>query len=252
MMQGAQPLTFTTTSSTQFENMSGMSMMSGGVLVMVDAMLQSDGSIQAQKVQWFTGNGGAMADGIVGNVTGSPATQIGMVVQNGSGQGMMSSFLSNNTTATLSGTAFRINTDGMDMSNLLFTPMFDASHMYSGERVRCMSNSAMGSGGMGGMGGGGMMGSMSASECDLVQQGLTGTVSNYSSSGGQATFTMTLTSDCYFATMTGMNAITVYQQPGTEMHGLTSIANGQSVEVRGLVFNDAGAFRMVAGRIMNP
>jgi len=216
-------------------------------------MLQADGSIQAQKVEWFMGNGGVIGDGIVGNVTGTPATQIGMVVQNGSGQGMMSSFLSSSMTANLTGsTAYQIDTDGMDMSNLPFTPTFDTSHMYPGEHVRCVSNSGMGTGGMGGMGGGGMMGSMNASECDLVQQGFSGTVSNYSSTGGQGTFTLTLTSDSYFATMTGTTALTVYQQPGTELYGLTSITNGQTVHVRGLMFNDGGVFRMVASRIMNP
>ncbi len=255
MMQSAQTLTFATTSNTQFENISGMGMMSSGSLMMVDAMLQSDGSIQAQTVDWFEGNGGVMSDGIVGSVTGAPATQIAMVVQNGSGQGMMASFLSNNVTTNLTGsTAYNIDTDGMDMSNLPFDPMFDADHMYPGERVRCISNSAMGNGGggMGGMGGGGMMGTMNANECGLEQQGFTGIVSNYSSSGGQATFTLTLASDCYFAMMTGANTVTVYQQPGTELYGMTGISNGQTVEVRGLMFDDSGTFRMVAGRIMNP
>lgn len=253
MMQSVQPLTFTTNSSTQFVNMGGMGMMSKGTLVMVDAMLQSDGSIQAQRVQWNMGNGGAMTDGIVGNVSGTPATQIAMVVQNGSGQGMMSSFLSNNVTVDLnSGTVYGINSDGVDMSNLPFTPMFDANHMYPGERVGCFSSGGMGSGGMGGMGGGGMMGSMNASECDLVQQGFTGTVSNYSSSGNQPTFTMTVAPDCYFAMMTGMNALTVYQQPNTDLYGMTSIADGQTVQVRGLIFNNGGVFHMVASRILNP
>ena len=253
MMQSAQSLSFATTSGTQFTNISGMGMMSNGALLMVDAMLQPDGSIQAQKVQWFTGTGGAMAGGIVGTVIGSPATQIGMVVQNGSGQGMMSSFLSNNATITLgSGTAFRMNMDGLNMSNLPFTPMFDADHMFAGQHIRCMGTNGMGSGGMGGMGGGRMMGSMSAAECDLAQQGLRGTVSNYSSSGGQTTFTLTIAPDSYLATMTGINTLTVYQQSDTQLDGLTSIANGQTVEVRGMIFNDGGVLRMVAGRILIP
>lgn len=257
MMQSAQTMNFTTNGNTQFQNISGMGMMSGGALMMVDAMLQSDGSIQAQKVDWFMGNGGAMMEGVVGEVTGSPAAQMGMVVQNGSGQGMMSSFFSNNATVNITGsTSFNMDTDGMDMSNLPFTPMFDADHMYPGERVRCVSNGGMGSGGMGGgmggMGGGGMMGTMNATECDLVQQGLTGTVSNYSASGGQATFSLTLSSDSYFAIMTGANTITVYQQPATELYGINSISNGQTVLVRGLIFDDGGVFRMVARRIMNP
>ena len=248
MMQSAQPLTLTTGTNTVFQNISGMGMMSSSALVMVDAMLQSDGSIQAQKVHWFMGSGGVMADGMVGAVTGSPTTQIGMVVQNGSGQGMMPSFFANNATVNLTGsTSYYIDTGGMDISNLPFTPMFDANHMYPGERVRCISNSGMGSGrggmgGMGGMGGGGMMGNMNASECDLVQQGFTGTVSNYSSSGGQATFTLTLATDSYFAIMTGTTTITVHQQPGTQLLGLTSVANGQTVQVRGLMFDITAVF----------
>ena len=105
---------------------------------------------------------------------------------------------------------------------------------------------------MGGMGGGGMMGNMNASECDLVQQGFTGTVSNYSSSGGQATFTLTLATDSYFAIMAGTTTITVHQRPGTQLLGLTSVANGQTVQVRGLMFDNSGVFDMVASRIMNP
>jgi len=254
MMQSAQPLTLTTGTNTVFQNISGMGMMSSSGLVMVDAMLQSDGSIQADKVEWFMANG-VMGEGMVSAVTGSPATQIGMVVQNGSGQGMMPSFLANNATVNLTGsTAYYIDPDGMDVSNLPFTPMFDANHMYPGERVRCISNSGMGTGGggMGGMSGGGMMSNMKASECDLVQQGFTGTVSNYPSSGGQATFTLTLATDSYFAIMTGTTTITVHQQPGTQLLGLTSVANGQTVQVRGLMFDNSGVFNMVASRIMNP
>lgn len=44
----------------------------------------------------------------------------------------------------------------------------------------------------------------------------------------------------------------VYQQPDTELYGLTSIANGQSVEVKGLMSNDNGVSRMVARQILNP
>ncbi len=105
---------------------------------------------------------------------------------------------------------------------------------------------------MGGRGGGGMMGTMNANQCELEQQGLTGTVSNYAASGGQATFTLTLSADSYFAIMTGANTITVYQQPGTELYGISSISNGQTLQVRGMIFKDGGVFRMVASRIMNP
>jgi hypothetical protein len=47
MMQGAQQITFQTASGTQFENMAGMGMMSDGMLLSVDAVLQPDGTALA-------------------------------------------------------------------------------------------------------------------------------------------------------------------------------------------------------------
>ncbi len=96
------------------------------------------------------------------------------------------------------------------------------------------------------------MGSMTVAECDLAQQGVRGTVSNYSASCNQATFILTIAADSYFATMTGTNTLTVYQQSDTQLYGLTSITNGQTVEVRGMIFNESGVYRMVASRILNP
>lgn len=48
----------------------------------------------------------------------------------------------------------------------------------------------------------------------------------------------------------GGQIITVYQQAGTKMRGLFAVANGQSLEARGLLFNDGGAYKMVATRLM--
>ena len=70
-------MTFTTNTSTQFQNMSGMGMMSNGVLVMVDAMLQADGSIQAQKLNSYRKQ---QHDGYESSaIPPHPATQIRMV-----------------------------------------------------------------------------------------------------------------------------------------------------------------------------
>jgi hypothetical protein len=63
---------------------------------------------------------------------------------------------------------------------------------------------------------------------------------------------LTIAADSFFAIMTGANTLTVYQQPETQLVGLTSVSNGQTVEVRGMIFNDNGAFRIIASRIVNP
>lgn len=249
MMEGAPSLTFTTNSSTHFDNISGMGMMSNSGLVMVDAVMQSDGAMLAQEVRSLMPGTGLMGSGMVTGITGNPATQLTMIAQNGAGSGMMSSYLANGITINVSSsTPYVIDSDGMDMSNLPFTPKFDGTTVFKGQRVSALSGQTSMGSGMGGM----MTGSITASEIDLEQQGLSGAVSAYAQNGSQATFTLTVPPDSAFATLTGATAITVFQQSGTKLSGVTSVANGATMHVRGLLFSDGGTYKMVASRIMAP
>lgn len=252
MMQTAENITVTTGSNTQFEGMGGMGGMSNGMIVMVDAIMQNDGTFMAQKVQSIMPMSGAsMGAGLVTGVTGNPATQLTLVMQEGTGTGMMGSLLAGTTTVNVSPTAvFRIDSDNVDMSNLPVTPTFDAATIFKGQRVEAVSSTGMMSGGgMGGMMGGG---TIDASEIDLEQQGLSGTVSGYTGSGAPTTFMLTLPADSAFTTLTNATAVTVFQQPGTELWGMTAIANGSTVHARGLLFLDVGTYKLVASRIMAP
>jgi hypothetical protein len=252
MMQSSQNISVTTGSNTQFEGMGGMGGMSNGMIVMVDATMQPDGTFIAQKVEsMMSMSGGSMADGLVTSLTGSPLTQLTMGTMDGTGSGMMGSDLAGTMTVDVSPTAtFNIDSDNVDMSNLQFTPVFDGTTVFKGQRVEAVSSTGMmQGGGMGGMMGGG---TINASEINLEQQGVSGTVSGYTGSGTPTTFTLTVATDSAFATLTGVTAITVFQQPGTELWGMTTITNGSVVHVRGLLFLDAGTYKLVAGRIMAP
>jgi hypothetical protein len=252
MMQISQNISVTTGSNTQFVGMGGMGGMSNGMLVMVDATLQSDGTFMAQKVESVMSmSGGSMAGGLVTGTTGTPVTQLTLVMHEGEGTGMTDSNLAGTTTVNVSPTAvFKIDTDNVDMGSLPFTPVFDGSTVLKGQRVEAVSSTGMmQGGGMGGMMGGG---TISASEIDLEQEGLSGTVSGYTGSAAPTTFTLTVASDSAFATLTGAATITVFQQLGTELHGMTTITNGNVVHVRGLLFSDAGAYKLVVSRIMAP
>ena len=90
---------------------------------------------------------------------------------------------------------------------------------------------------------------LTATSVSLGQQGLRGTVSSYAQSGSQANFTLTLPADSSFTKLTGATTVTVYQQAGTKLRGLSNITNGSIVQVRGLLFRDGGVLRLVAGRI---
>jgi hypothetical protein len=175
-------------------------------------------------------------------------------MQNGAGSGVSaSSFGSSFTVNAGSGTTYQIDSDGVDMSGLSFNPVFDGSHVFAGQRVEAVSGSAMMTGSnMGGgmMGGGTTSATVDASEIHLEQQGFRGSVSGYTPRAGAATFTLTLAPDSALASLTGSTALTVLQQPDTQLLGLSSVDNGNSVQVRGLLFFDSGAWKVVATRIM--
>jgi hypothetical protein len=252
MMQSSQNISVTTGPNTHFVGLGGLGGMSNGMIVMVDATMQSDGTFIAQKVESVMSmSGGSMADGLVTSLSGSPVTQLTIGTQDGTGSGMMGSDLAGTMTVDVSPTAtFNIDSDNVDMSNLPFTPTFDGTTVFKGQRVEAVSSTGMMSGGgMGGMMGGG---TINASEIGLEQQGLSGTVSGYTGSGAPTTFTLTVAADSAFATLTGTTAITVFLQPGTELSGMTTVTNGSTVHVRGLLFLDAGSYKVVAGRIMAP
>lgn len=250
-MQAAQNFTFATNSSTVFDGTS-MSGMGSGMLLMVDASLQADGTLMATKVQSMMGSGGVMGGGVITAVTGQPATALTVVMQNGAGSGMMSSAFAAGVTIDLNGsTTYQIDEDNMDMSSLPFTPAFDASKIHAGQSVMPVSSSTMTSGGMGGgmMGGANMAGTITATGVELEPQGTSGTVATAIASGAQTSFTLTLPSGCAFTTLTGATSVTVYQQPKTAIANGSSIASGSTVHAFGLMFLDNGQWKMVAARI---
>jgi Domain of unknown function (DUF5666) len=251
MMMGQQSVTLSTNSNTVFEGMSGMGGMSNGMIVSVDATTQPDGSLLAQHVESMEGSGGMMGGGLVGNITGTPPTQLTIVANDGIGGGMMMSDIAGTITVNVSGsTPYSFDSDNVDLTNLPFTPTFDASTIAKGQKIDVVSGSSMMSGGMGGgMMGGSTVGTIDASQLRLEQQGMHGTVSNYNGSS----FTLTMPSDSAFTTLTGMSAITVYQQTGTQMFPAGStVTNNSQVEVRGLLFYDSGTYKMVSTWIVTP
>ncbi len=250
-MQAAQTFTFATNSSTVFDGTS-MSGMGSGMLLMVDANLQSDGTLMATKVQSMMNSGGVMGGGVITAVTGQPATALTMVMQNGAGSGMMSSAFAAGVTIDLNGsTTFQIDEDNMDMSGLPFTPLFDGSNIHAGQSVMPVSSSAMMTGGMVGgmMGGSNMAGTITATGVALEPQGISGTVATAISSGAQTSFTLTLPSSCAFTSLTGATSVTIYQQPKTVIANGSSIASGSTVHAFGLMFLDGGKWKMVASRM---
>jgi hypothetical protein len=193
---------------------------------------------------------------MVGKRSGTPATGFTMAANSGIGGGMMMSDISSTMDITMSsGTTCSIDSTGVDLSNLPFNPNNFSTNcaIAQGQMIDVLSSGGMMSGGTGGgMMGGSTSNTIDAGELRLERQGMHGTVSNYNANGSQATFTLTMPSDSAFATMTGMTTMTVYKQAGTQMFNTPSLGNGSNVEVRGLMFDDAGTYKMVAAWIVTP
>lgn len=239
VQQTSQSLTFTTDSSTQFEGIAGVSALSAGMIVEVDAVTQPDGSLLAKKVE-VEENNGMELEGLVTGVTGTPATQFQLLVQDEqSSSSTMPTLGSTVTVNVTNGTSFTFETDDVDLSNLPFSPTFDASTLAKAQSVE-VDTATPG------------MSTVTADKVKLEQQALSGTVSGTATSGGQTTFTLTVAPDSAFALLTGSSTLTVVKQPGTELKGISSIFDGEAVRARGLLFFNGASYTMVASRVTAP
>jgi hypothetical protein len=244
-LQGGS-MSFTSGTGTQFmgmngQTMSGMGNMTNSQVLSVNATLQTNGTWTANSVTAMMGSGGTMPIGII---TAASGTGITMFANNGTGNGMMASYLAGGISATLgSGMAYGI--DNVGITGMPSMP-FDGTHIGKGQNVAIAGSGGMSAGG--GMMGGGMgMGSMTANGIELEPQGLTGTISNMTGTG----FTLNLASGSAFNLLTGVSTMTVSQIASTQMNGLT-LTNGMTVQVYGYMFYNAGAYSFVATQMMAP
>ena len=239
-LQGGS-MSFTSGSGTSFmgmngQSLTGMGMMSSSQILSVNATLQTSGTWSANSVTAMMGSGGTMPIGII---TAASGTGITMFANNGTGSGMMASYLAGGISATL-GNGMTYGIDDAGITGMPSSMLFDASHIGKGQNVAIAGSGGMSAGGSM-MGGGTGMGSMTATGIELEPQGLTGTVSNMTSTG----FTLNLATGSAFNLLTGTTTMTVSQIASTQMNGLT-LTNGQAIQVYGYMFYNAGAYTFVA------
>jgi uncharacterized protein DUF5666 len=236
--QTAQPVTISTDSNTQFsDGITSFSQITNGMLVSVDAVTQSDGTILAKKVEAETETqNGEEVEGIITAVTGAPATQITVTTQKTAATGTAPNTPATGTSVTVSignGTKFMVDPHKLNGP----FPAFDASHIGKAQRVEVDSESQTGN----------TSTSVTGDKIKLSEQALTGTVSALSGN----TFTLTVDSTSAFASLSGATTVTVQTQSATELKNVT-LSNTATVRVRGLLFVNGTAYTMVAARITQP
>lgn len=236
-----QIFSFSTDANTQFDGISGLSQLSAGMIVEVDAQVQSDGSLLAKRVRVDEdSDDGVQAEGFITAVTGNPASSFTLDNEFGSGPiAALLNLLGIGTGVTVnlnSNTNFSVS-DGDEINTSGLSVNFDAAHLGKAQRVSA-----------GTMNQGSFQAvplSLTADRVRLLQQTLDGTVSNMSGSS----FTLTAASDSAFALLTGQSTVTVDTVSNTQDD--MPVANGNSVRVRGLLFFNGSTqtYTLVASHI---
>ena len=241
--QNGVSLTFSTDANTQFNDGAALATMLN-TLVTVEGLTKSDGSLYAKEVEGIENANGAELEGLVTQVTGNPASQLSFVAHDGSGSGVDDTAVGATLTANVGGAQYKVNKGNIDTSGIGGLPSppnfpFDAATVHAGQRVEVETASSFSGP------------SLVAEKVKLQQQALVGTVSGLAgpTSAGPVTFTLTLPSDSAFAVLSGQTMVNVSWQPGTDLHNLASVNNGDTVRVRGLVFFTGSSFNMIARRI---
>jgi hypothetical protein len=234
-------LTFTTDANTEFKDGATLATMTNTV-VTVEGFTRTDGTLYAKEVEGVEDAGGAEVEGLISQVVGHPATQLTFVADDGSGSGMDNTKTGSSFTADVSGAGYKVSKGNVDTSGIGGLPSapnfpFDAFTVHAGQRIEIEThNSVSGN-------------SLIAEKLKLQQQAISGTVSGLSGSA-PTTFTLTVAPDSAFAMLSGSTSVTVYWQPGTDLHDLPhALTNGDAVRVRGLLFFTGSKFNMIARRI---
>jgi len=235
--QTAQAVTFTTNASTQFKDgITSFSQLTNGMIVSVDAVTQSDGTLLATKVESETETAfGEELEGVISAVTGNPATQITVSTQRAASTTNSPNTPTLGTSVTVSistGTKFSVKSKKLTGT----LPAFNASNIGKGQRVEVDSEIQSSS-----------STTAPGDKIKLTEQALTGTISALSGNN----FTLTVSSTSAFASLTGATTVAVQSQSGTEIRSVT-LANGGTVRVRGLLFFNGTSYTLVAARITPP
>jgi hypothetical protein len=238
---GDDTFTLAIDGSTEFQGITALSGLSTGMTVEVDAVFGTGGIFHATRVKLENDKASAVV--VEGPTLSTTFGQLQMLVREirGPGDVALPAVGKALTVDANASTQFRLEPDDVDLSNLNFTPSFDALTIGPGQNVRAAAGS-------------GSATTVTADQLKLEKQsvdGIAGTVTAGSVSG-QYTFPLTLTPDSVLARLTGHNSVFVTVQPSTQkflyfgQEDCVTCISGNPVRVRGLLFFSGGQYRLVA------
>jgi len=230
-------LTLATDANTQFQGFTALSALTSGELIDADVAQQSTGALLAVRIHLAPPTAANLLLGPVTTITGSPATSFTQLVRQPVGPAVSSTSVGLTYTITVNGsTTFGLPVQATPSPSLPFTPSFNATTMIAGQNVAVGATTLSFS-----------SATATAATVTLAPQTIDGTVASVTSIGGFTVYTVTLPAQSALATLTGQTSIVVYVTTATNVMTANPIAMGSNVRFNGLLFNDSGTLRLVAG-----
>lgn len=237
-ISNTHPLTFNVDQNTTFDGITGgLSALKSGMVVEVDAVTITDGTLLAKRVELETEHTiGMEAEGRVFSTTGMP-NSFQLIVHEDEGANTPN--LGTTITVNLSpNTTFRVNSEFN--INIPTGLTFSATTLAPGQNVEADADSGTGT-------------TVAASRVQLKQQAVDGTIAGLNSGN----FQLNLDPNSALARLSGQSSINVSAANAENRTG-ASLANGQVVRVRGLLFftpangSTAASYTLVARAIKRP
>jgi hypothetical protein len=238
---------------TTFQGVSGASALAAGEAVNMDIVFNTDGSIEASRIQVLDANASNLSTvaGPVGSVSNA---QPSMTVPGVQQQGYLFSqeFINGGQDFSFGTATFQISGYLTNLQQMPFTPTFTAANMVPGQNILITTHAtAAQSGPL----------YVPASTVTLLPQTVNGTVTNIQSTSQGTTYTVSLAPYDLFqnlASQPGQNSLItspgtmiIYTDPGSTGLASSGIVTGQPFRFTGLVFNDNGALKMDCLQILS-
>jgi hypothetical protein len=227
-------MTFNTDGTTEFKD--GVTSVASllNQVVTVEGFTRADGSLFAKEVEGLENANGGEVEGLITSISGTTLT---VNAQDGIGNGFDD---------TKIGASFSVNIAGLNASKFRVkagngfggglpsaTFPFDATTIHQGQRIEVDTDAPVPP----------ENGAISPDKINLQQQGVSGVVANAAAS----TFDINLAADSALRTISGQTVVHVTKNASTDSR--VSVANGGTVQVRGLLFWNGTSWQMIARRI---
>jgi len=236
-------LSIQTDSSTVYQGISSFSGLAAGIFVVMDAEMQSNGSLVATRIEVEDTTavdvlmGGLLDIGPSPSVANATIIDVFGAQQQGADFDSILAFIQRYQLAA--NTTFRTSGQFTNIATLPFTASFDPSNLVPGQNIYISSPAISFL----------AIPTTIATTVTLMPQTINGMVTSVSGSGNFQIYTVALAPNDLLTTLDSTTSVTVYADSSAQALNSSPIAVGSLLRFHGLLFNDNGTFRMDCAQI---